>query len=119
MVSTTAGAGRRFRIHRPAAHAVRISGCFTGWDEGAIDLQPVGDGWWEVELDLDPGDYEFQYVVDGHSRLADYAASGVKLNGFGQWVSLLIVTAGKPVETVEQASPVVIARIGQTRARAA
>jgi len=113
MVSATLRNGHFFRLFRPEASRVELSGNFTDWDANRIELSKTDDGWWEIELDLLPGDYEFQYVIDHHIRLADFAANGVKLNGFGQWVSLLMV-ADKPETPV-----VVIGRIGTRAAKAA
>jgi hypothetical protein len=38
-------------------------------------------------MPLTPGDHDFSYLVNGSHWLADYAATGVKRNGFGGWVS--------------------------------
>jgi len=86
---------------------VEISGSFTDWDAGRLEMINAGDGWWELELDLPAGDYEFQYVIDHHTRLADFAANGVRLNGFGQWVSTLMIAPTREVPVV------VIGRIGE------
>jgi hypothetical protein len=48
-------------------------------------------GWWTAELFLPAGDHLFNYLVDGSIWLADFAASGVKSNGYGGWVSQLHV----------------------------
>lgn len=54
-------------------------------------MQQEGNGWWTAKIDLAPGDYEFSYLVNQSAWLPDYAASGVKRNGFGGWVSQLHV----------------------------
>ena len=89
---TQTGEGRvSFRIHVPDAGRVEVLGSFTNWHEGPIELDALGDGWFELTIELEPGDHEFQYLVDSRSWLADYAAGGVRLNRFGTWVSLLHV----------------------------
>jgi len=50
-------------------------------------------GWWTAEIDLGPGDHEFQYLVDNDHWLADYAAGGLRLNRYGTWVSQLHIPA--------------------------
>jgi hypothetical protein len=126
MVDATSSSTRLFRLHRPDASRVEISGTFTGWDETPIALDPSGDGWWTIELELPVGDHEFQYLIDRSTRLADYAANGVRLNSFGQWVSLLTVepipqpVAPAPEKT--RAKVTVVGRIGassETPAKAA
>lgn len=114
MVDATSSSTRRFRIHRPNASRVELSGTFTGWDASPIALQHAGDGWWTVELELPAGDHEFQYLVDRSTRIADYAANGVKLNACGQWVSLLTVEpATQPVEPSRETSPVKVTVVGR------
>jgi hypothetical protein len=55
----------RLRLRAPAADAVSVVGDFNAWRVGADPLRPVGEGWWEVDLDLVPGRYQYAYVVDG------------------------------------------------------
>ncbi len=85
-----------FRVFIAGAHRVQLAGDFTDWSEGALDLMPVGDGWWSVEVRLPQGDRVFQYLVDNHRWMADYAAHGVQVNDFGLWESLLHVEAPPP-----------------------
>lgn len=98
MVHLSASGRARFRVFAPDAKRVELLGCFTGWHDHPITMEKSADGWHVVECDLDAGDYEFQYLVDGGNWLADYAAGGVKMNVFGNWVSQLHVpaTAGRP-----------------------
>jgi 1,4-alpha-glucan branching enzyme len=53
-----------FRLHAPAAREVFLSGTFTGW-QGRQPLHRAADGSWSIVLDLQPGRYEYVYVVDG------------------------------------------------------
>ncbi len=103
MVTQTAEGVHEFRIFLPNASRVEILGTFTGWHDGPIELERMGDGWYEVNLEIEPGDHEFQYLIDGHNWLADYAAGGVRLNRFGTWVSMLHIPTPtpKPVPVVE------------------
>ena len=57
-------------------------------------------GWWTTTLApeaLPAGDHDFSYLVNGSHFLADYAASGVKRNGYGGWVSQISVHADDSV----------------------
>jgi 1,4-alpha-glucan branching enzyme len=88
----TSEAGRQvFRVFLPGARSVQVVGTFTGWRRSPIDMQRDADGWWSATLSLSPGDHDFSYLVDGCAWIADYAASGVKRNGFGGFVSQLHV----------------------------
>lgn len=49
---------------QPNAEKVILSGSFNGWDEQAIQMQRVPEGW-ELRADLPPGRYEYKFIVDG------------------------------------------------------
>jgi hypothetical protein len=74
--------GTRFRLHAPAAGSVAVVGDFNGWDPGQDPLQAVGDGWWELFLPLDPGSYQYLYLVDGKTVVPPESRVTVD-DGFG------------------------------------
>ena len=85
-----------FRVFCPQAEQVEIVGSFTGWHDQPVQMKRIkegGGGWWQAVLDLDPGDHEFQYLIDRREWRPDYAAGGLRLNEFGTWVSQLTVHA--------------------------
>lgn len=71
-----------FSASLPAASDVRITGDFTEWTRGGIPLWNEGDGFWQTELLLLPGIYEYRLIIDG-----DWADHGEALarvsNPFG------------------------------------
>lgn len=81
----------RFEIHFASARTVAIAGTFCDWSMTRCPMRRGEGGWWTADLDIEPGDHSFQYVVDGREWIADFAASGVERNGFGCWVSRLYV----------------------------
>lgn len=80
-----------FRVYLPDAGDVQILGDFTDWRIAPIPMRPLPGGWWEAQTALSPGDYLFNYLVDGERWLPDYAAHGIQANRFGGWVSQLTV----------------------------
>ncbi|MEM8834650.1 MAG: glycogen-binding domain-containing protein [Planctomycetota bacterium] len=104
MVEPQSDGSVQFRVFVSEADRVEVRGSFTSWDSDplALEREPDADGWWVGSLTLPPGLHEFQYVIDGEDRLADYAANGVRQDAFGAWVSQLVV---------EHAGPGVIGRI--------
>lgn len=84
-----------FRVFAPHAGHVELVGSFTGWHDRPAPMKRCDDGWWRTTLALNPGDHEFQYLIDHREWRADYAAGGIRLNEFGTWVSLLTVYAPK------------------------
>lgn len=102
MVICVRGTLHTFRVYLPEAGQVELVGTFTDWRAGAARMQREDTGWWSITTDVPPGDHDFSYLVNGSHWLADYAASGVRRNPYGGWVSQLhvasqvTVVAGKP-----------------------
>lgn len=48
----------------PNAQKVILAGSFNGWNEQAIQMKKVADGW-ELHAELAPGIYEYKFIVDG------------------------------------------------------
>lgn len=93
MVTCEHGDKQRFRVYQPQANSVELVGSFSNWKAEPIPMLREPSGWWTAEVALKAGDHLFNYLVDGSVWLADYAASGVKANGYGGWVSQLHVGA--------------------------
>lgn len=84
-----AGIGRRLLfIHAPAARSVEISGAFTNWTPTALEQR--ADGWWSLELALQPGRYEVALRIDGANWIAPPGLLAVR-DEFGGEVGLLDV----------------------------
>jgi hypothetical protein len=66
------------------AHSVAVAGTFNGWDPARQPLSDEdGDGVWMARLDLAPGHYEYQFVVDGERWTIDPMAQKRRPDGFG------------------------------------
>ncbi len=72
----------RLRIRAPGAEEVAVSGNFNDWDPRGALLRRVGDGWWEIYIELGPGIYEYAYVIDGKWTTPPEAKLTVE-DGFG------------------------------------
>lgn len=108
MVTVNANGTVTFRIYIPHAGNVELLADFSHWERGRLIMHDPDDGergWWEVTTEVPAGDHAFSYLVDGHCWMPDYAASGVRRNEYGNWVSLLSMdephsqdheVAGKP-----------------------
>jgi hypothetical protein len=79
---TDANGSVRLRVHAPEAKLVALSGNFNSWNPEAAPLSPVGDGWWEIRIELAPGRYEYAYVIDGIWKIPPEAKITVD-DGFG------------------------------------
>lgn len=95
-----------FRVFRPSADRVELLGTFTDWRQRAVSMQKEPSGWFVARLAVEPGDHEFQYLIDGTEWIADYGASGVSQNGYGLWVSALFVPEPETRRIVVETRPV-------------
>ena len=58
--------GLAFRLLAPDASEVRVAGDFNDWQpDRAAHLDPDGQGVWSTVLDLQPGRYQYRFIVDG------------------------------------------------------
>ncbi len=88
-----------FRLYLPHANVVEVVGDFTRWQESAVAMERVEDGWWSARVRVPKGEHRFSYLVDGRYWMPDYAANGIEHNQDGQWVSRLDVEAAEDAST--------------------
>jgi len=79
-----------FRIEAPGAREVGITGDFTDWSVEGIPLERNEDGSWSLELPLEPGVFEYKYIVDGVWKVDPENSERVR-NSYGQLNSVLTV----------------------------
>ena len=82
----------RFRLTAalPKAHSVAVVGSFQGWQAPGIPMRPDGPGHFVVELDLKPGRYRYQLLVDGVAE-SPPDAEGYEPDGLGGLDGVLTV----------------------------
>lgn len=87
-----AGQQHRFVIYQSEIKQIDIAGSFTHWQR--IPLRPAGSsGYWEITLEVPPGEHAFSYILDGDSIIADPTISAQEKDDFGTINSILIVEA--------------------------
>jgi hypothetical protein len=79
----------RFELEEAGAMQVRLAGSFSAW-EASHELTPVGPGRWAVTVPLEPGVYDYVFVVDGNRHVVDPFAPRVA-DGFGGFSSRLAI----------------------------
>ena len=88
----TAAQQHRFVIYQSGIRQIEIAGSFTNWQR--IPLEPAGStGYWEITLDIPPGEHAFSYILDGDTILADPTISAQEMDDFGTINSILVVEA--------------------------
>ena len=83
----------RFVFVAPGASSVRMTGDFVSWDpEGIVLEEERGTGVWTVDVPLEPGVYQYTFIVDGTEWRPDPHAVSQVDDGFGQTNSVVIVS---------------------------
>jgi Glycogen recognition site of AMP-activated protein kinase len=82
----------RLRLYAPDATSVQIAGDFNGWSTTGDRLAAVGDGWWEIDLDLGPGLYQYKFVVDGSWLIPEDTRRRIS-DGFGSENAVLEIVS--------------------------
>ncbi|MBN1826991.1 MAG: isoamylase early set domain-containing protein [Candidatus Eisenbacteria bacterium] len=99
LFSTVGATKVTFRFRPPEdARSVTVAGSFNDWSTTANPLfDPEGDGVYEVQLEIAPGEHPYKYVVDGNRWITDLAAPKFVDDGYGGQNSVLIVTGDAPL----------------------
>jgi 1,4-alpha-glucan branching enzyme len=71
-----------FRLLAPDAKSAFIAGDFNEWDPYSHSLKKDKQGVWKISLPLNPGKYEYRFLVDGEWQ-NDPDCSSLVENPFG------------------------------------
>lgn len=83
----------RFVFIAPEASSVQVTGDFIDWDPQGISLhEERATGIWTVDVPLEPGVYQYGFVVDGVEWRPDPRALSNVDDGFGRENSVVIVS---------------------------
>ena len=81
-----------FTLNAPEAQSVYVAGSFNDWSLDDTCRMHKVNGRWTLDLPLDPGSYQYQFVVDGRWA-ADPSNDRKEPNGFGDMNSIIEVGA--------------------------
>jgi len=79
-----------FSFYRREARGVFLCGDFNDWQQTALPMTGMPDGWWKCQLRLAPGSYRFKYLADSE-WYPDYAAFGIERSPLGAWNSVVLI----------------------------
>jgi 1,4-alpha-glucan branching enzyme len=79
-----------FSLLAPGAKNVFIAGSFNQWNPSSVPLKKDRQGIWKISLQLDLGQYEYRFVVDGEWQNDPNCPSLVE-NPFGTFNCLTVV----------------------------
>jgi 1,4-alpha-glucan branching enzyme len=70
-----------FVCNSPHARDVSLAGEFAGWDACLMPLEKSDEGIWSITIQLLPGRYEYNFIVDGNWSRICSALNGAKPSG--------------------------------------
>jgi 1,4-alpha-glucan branching enzyme len=71
-----------FKLYAPQAKKVSLAGSFNKWNTRTLSAKKDSQGNWSVKVSLNPGRYEYKFLVDG-SWINDPRCSNYVPNAFG------------------------------------
>lgn len=89
-----AAASVTFVLVAPQARSVALAGDFNDWDSARMPMRQEASGLWTVDVPLQPGRYQYAFVVDGRRFVADPAAPRAVGDDFGTPTSVVTVGGG-------------------------
>ena len=78
----------RFVIFEPGIQQAEIAGSFSRWKPLPMSLSGR-NGYWEVTIELSPGEYEYSYVLDGKKAVSDPTVPFREEDDFGNINSII------------------------------
>lgn len=92
-VSHQASQNVRIIFYSPDASSVALVGDFNDWGQQEVTLAQASDrGIWEFSMDLEPGVYHYNLLVDGEKWVANPKSSTLVPDGYGGYDSVLVVS---------------------------
>lgn len=85
-----AGIPAEFTLSQPDAAAVYIAGDFNKWGTEEVKMKKDKNGNWKAKLKLQPGTYQYKFVVDG-KWIEDPANTHTLADPFGGRNSVIVV----------------------------
>jgi transcriptional regulator with XRE-family HTH domain len=82
----------QFEISAPDAKRVALTGDFKKWSTSGIPMRKMKNGVWKVGIDLQPGRYEYKFIVDNEWR-HDPKNSKTSRNALGTLNSVIEIGA--------------------------
>ncbi len=78
------------KIYETSINSVAVAGEFNRWEASALPMNDYNhDGVWSVWLKLDPGEYEYKFVVNGKNWITDPANPAKVADGWNGFNSIV------------------------------
>ena len=89
-ISVSSGKKVNFQLNAPTVKNVVLTGDFNAWCQEGVTMKKDKNGVWKIELELNPGRYEYKFIVDG-KWWTDPSNKKIAVNSFGDVNSVLEV----------------------------
>ncbi len=93
----------KFTVKTTSVKQVALLGDFNGWNETSHPMKKGKANVWEIELNLEEGEYQFLYRVDGQWQTDDTAQRVI--NSFGSENCLAQINFPTPIKKESKAAP--------------
>lgn len=93
MLQKPTGIAVVFRYSDPWAGKVYLAGTMNDWNPSSLPLYRDEKGNWALWIRLQPGKYEYKFIVDGQWT-ADPSNPQIRPDGFGGLNSVIRVKSG-------------------------
>lgn len=80
-----------FYYKNDSAKKVNLTGDFNNWNPYSLPMKRGKCGYWEIEVDIPPGLYAYQFIVDG-TYIKDPLGQSMMVDRFDYELSLLDIT---------------------------
>ena len=85
-----AGSPYRFVVYEPGTQSVSLMGSFSDWK--TMNMRPSGSaGYWEITVDLPPGEHRYSFLVDNSRQIADPTNQTFERDDFGGVNSIISI----------------------------
>src|SRR5207253_2876275 len=77
-----------------SGNSVAVAGEFNAWNTSADPMTKQADGSWTLVKKLEPGRYQYKFVVDGTNWKTDEGAKETADDGYGGKNAVVVVGGG-------------------------
>ncbi|MGC9027644.1 MAG: isoamylase early set domain-containing protein [bacterium] len=82
----------RFTYKNSTANAVNLAGSFNNWDPSSLPMSKIDKNTWSVTINLAPGVYYYQFVINGKTWVVPPYAQAYAEDGFGGKNGVVIIS---------------------------
>ena len=81
----------KFILESSSSSSVFVMGSFNDWSRNSLEMTEVNNGFYEIEIQLEPQKYEYKFIVNG-DEILDPLNEDVVSNNIGGYNSLIDLT---------------------------